>query len=367
MSFITGVLLIDAPASALNNAGPEESERNDNKIGVKKITVPGQGQFPYVSAQSYRYWLRTHLERQGGPWTVAPMSRESKIAYTDGNPLKYWDDDLFGYMRAESKKEDAKEAKKAKKAEGGGVDLTPTTGELTRVSPLRVGTFVALAPTKIVDDFGTMSRHDGNPVPHEHQFYRATLRGSVSVDLTCAGTFFFGGRVGYKNLDDNRQKAAAEAKLEQVNVHNQPAYRLPVADRAARVATLVQAVGDVSGGAKQTLHHTDVAPVVFIGAVMRGGNNPFYRAVTAGKGHEAAVHEGAVREIASVFADDLLSPIYVGWTAGYADGEFEKLKAIAADIQGQNSHVRFVFAHPREALRQLAESLKTPQAAAWFA
>ncbi len=122
---------------------------------------------------------------------------ETKIAYTDANPLRWWDDDLFGYMRAPSKRAGAREKTPEE-------NQTPLTGEITRISPLRMGTLVAIAPVKIVDDFGTMSRHDGNPVPHEHQFYRATLQGLFSLDLSTAGTFFNGGRVGYRNLDEVR-------------------------------------------------------------------------------------------------------------------------------------------------------------------
>jgi len=104
MAFLTGLLLIDAPASALNNAGRAEEARTENAIAVKFIRSR-QGAFPYVSAQAFRYWLRTTLEQTPEfKWKAAPIFRETKIAYTDANPLDYWDDDLFGYMRAPSKK-----------------------------------------------------------------------------------------------------------------------------------------------------------------------------------------------------------------------------------------------------------------------
>jgi CRISPR-associated protein Cst2 len=364
MSFVTGVVLIDAPASALNNSGGEEGPRADNTIAVKRIVVPGQGggAYPYVSAQAFRFWLRTHLERNNKQWKAAPVSREVKIAYTDGHPIKWWDDDLFGYMRAESKKT---EAKAAREADVTREELTATETEITRISPLRVGTFVSLAPVRLVDDYGTMVRHDGNPVPHEHQFYRATLRGSVSIDLTCAGTFFTGGRVGYRNLDRARAKAAKEMNLEQVTVHGQPAYRLPLETRAQRVATLVSALGDLHGGAKQTLHYTDVTPVAFIGAVLRGGNNPFYRVVKPGSGHEAALHEDAWHEFGRVYARDVLSPVYVGWTAGYADDQRAAIKALTDKLEGTTT-LRFEIGHPREVIAKLATALVSPGAATWF-
>src|SRR3712207_1491735 len=107
MAFVTGLLLIDAPASALNNLGAIPGEREDNTVGVKVIRTK-EGNFPYVSAQAFRYWLRTTLEARIRGWHAAPIYREEKVAYTDANPLHFWDDDLFGYMRAPSKKDTAK-------------------------------------------------------------------------------------------------------------------------------------------------------------------------------------------------------------------------------------------------------------------
>ena len=37
MSFVTGLMLIDAPASALNNLGSIPGARTDNTVGVKLI------------------------------------------------------------------------------------------------------------------------------------------------------------------------------------------------------------------------------------------------------------------------------------------------------------------------------------------
>jgi CRISPR-associated protein Cst2 len=109
MAYITGLIVLDAPASALNNAGPDEASRVDMQILVKRIRTPQGDLLPYVSAQAFRYWLRTAAE-QLPEWIAAPVFREGKIAYTDANPVQNWDDDLFGYMRAPSKRPDATKA-----------------------------------------------------------------------------------------------------------------------------------------------------------------------------------------------------------------------------------------------------------------
>lgn len=259
MAYVTGLFVIDAPASALNNAGAEPGAKTDNVIVVKKIKTT-RGTYPYVSAQAFRYWIRRTLELAGGGWVTAPVFREAKIAYTDANPIANWDDDLFGYMRAPSRRTDAAKAANATPFETG--------REVTRVSPFRVSTLVAIGPSPIIDDFGTMTRQDGDPVPHEHEFYRAHLAALFSLDLSCAGTFFDTERVGFKNLDSYRREAARQARLEELTVRGKRAFRLPLRERQKRVVTLLRALASLDGGAKLALHYTDVTPSVFD----RGGN-----------------------------------------------------------------------------------------------
>lgn len=77
MAFVTGVVLIDAQASALNNLGNMPGERTDNKVGVKLIRTK-EGYYPYVSAQAYRYWLRTTLENLKSNWKASLFIGKTK-------------------------------------------------------------------------------------------------------------------------------------------------------------------------------------------------------------------------------------------------------------------------------------------------
>lgn len=356
MAYLTGMILIDAPASALNNAGAEEGARTDNTIAVKRIRTKA-GDFPYVSAQAFRFWLRTLLEHNCKEWKAAPVAREKKIAYTDADPIEWWDDDLFGYMRAASKKADAKNEQQSES------QLKPISTEITRVSPFRVGTLVALAPGGIVDDFGVMARQQGDPVPHEHQFYRSTLQGLFSLNLTTSGTFFAGGNVGYRNLDEHREKAAKDRKLSQIALFGQRAYRLPLEERTKRVAALVKALGELEGGAKMSLHYTDVTPPVVVAAVTASGNHPFHRIIKSGNKGQPEVIIEALKEVLSVYRDQILSEIYIGWAKGYLDEQRAIVESLPeADRCGK----LFVFGHPREIMAKLAEEIRNPENAEWF-
>lgn len=348
MAFVTGLLLIDAPASALNNLGSVPGARTDNTVGVKMIRTKA-GAYPYVSAQAFRYWLRTTLENGNFDWQAAPIFREKKVAYTDANPITYWDDDLFGYMRAPSKRADAVEAREAS---GDYVTATKTNDTITRVSPFRVSTLVSIAPVTITEDFGVMSRHDGDPVPHEHQFYRATLKGLFSLDLWACGTFSYRQKTGFRNLDDERQKIAQTQGL--AAVEGEAAYRLPEEVRLQRITTLFEGLARLEGGAKQTIHYTDVAPPLVILAVTRGGNHIFGHVIGTTPKGQPTLNQDALAEALRVFEDDILSPVYVGWVKGYLDDE----RAGFADFAATIDKPTIKISHPREAYQALIAALK---------
>lgn len=354
MSFVTGLLLIDAPASALNNLGNIPGARTDNTTGVKVIKAK-DGTYPYVSAQAFRYWVRTTLEGVEG-WTAAPVYREEKVAYTDANPILYWDDDLFGYMRAPSKKTSAKEKRESDSSRE---SETPTTDTVTRVSPFRVSTLVSLAPVSIIDDFGVMSRHEGDPVPHEHQFYRTSLKGLFSLDLHAAGTFSYRQKTGFRNLDETRVEIAKKQKgIEHLEAEK--CYRLPYESRLQRITALFEGLARLEGGAKLTLHYTDVSPVLVVLAVTKGGNHIFGHVVGSdGKG-QPVFKIDALQEALTVFREEILSNVYVGWVRGYLDDERAKLEKFA------EAETRVKISHPREAYNALITDLRKPENKSWL-
>ena len=348
MAFVSGMLLIDAPASALNNAGSVPGARTDNTIAVKSIRTNTGDRFPYVSAQALRYWLRTSLEEMPDTgWKAAPIFRETKVAYTDANPIEWWDDDLFGYMRAPSSKTAAKEARAADTSRTTETPLTEGV-TLTRAAPFRVGTLVSIAPVYITDDFGTMSRHDGDPVPHEHQFYRTTLKGLFSLDLYACGTFSYRKKTGFRHLDEVRIELAKQRGL--THLEHDHSYRLAPEERLRRVRALLDGMARLEGGAKQTLHYTAVAPAVVVLAVTRGGNNLFSYVLGENKGLPA-FHAQALQEALEVFADEILSPVYIGWARGFHDEQRSAVEKFAS------AYPKVQLMHPRQAFQRLSDDL----------
>ena len=356
MSFITGLILIDAPASALNNLGQIEGERFDNSTGVKLIKTR-EGSYPYVSAQAVKYWLRTTLENNHSDWKSAPVYREEKIAYTDANPIEWWDDDLFGYMRAPSKKESARAKRENDESRAG---ETVTNETITRIAPFRMSTLVAISPVNPTSDYGVMARHEGDPVPHEHQFYRTTLKGLFSLNLKATGTFWYKKKTGFRNLDDVRIELAKKQGLEELP--GEKAYRLPLDQRIQRVATIFDGMAMLDGGAKQALHYTDVSPALVIAAVTKGGNHIFGHVIGANKHGNPEFKIEAFEEALKVFKEDILSDIFVGWVRGYYDEERKKLEAFAEN----NNDIKILINHPRETFKAISTALRDGKNKAWM-
>lgn len=356
MSFLSGLFLIDCPASALNNAGKIEGARTANNTAVKQIRTR-EGIYPYVSAQAFRYWWREALKQVEG-WTVSPVYRETSIAYTDANPILYAEDDCFGYMRAPSKKEDARKSRKEKNLLAGATPVQEKV-TLTRQSPLKVSTLVSVAPLReLTTDFGVMSRQAGDPVTFEHEFYRTTLQGLLSLDLGMVGRFYHVERTGYKHLDQPRIQLARERGLEEYDGGR--AYQLPLEERLGRVRMLLEGLARISGGARLAIHYTDVSPRLLLLAVARGGNHLFATVAGAdGRGRPVLKCE-ALKEVMRVFKDEIISGLYVGLPQGYLDEQREEIAGTLQEISSGEEYGRrkTCLGHPVEAIGEFLQELE---------
>jgi len=372
LAHLSGLILIDCPASALNNAGQQldmvnRERRYDNWSTIKKVETR-QGVFPYVSAQAFRYWMRDTLRGVQG-WTASPTFREEKIAYTDANPILYAEDDLFGYMRAPGGGKEGADALKQKWAEKKLTEQEVGKGDkfvaLTRNSPFKVSTLISIAPlkpTEIGFDYGTMARTDDpdypNPVPYVHEFYRTTLAGLFSIDLRMMGRFYFAERTGYRHLDSVRKALAEQHKLKLYD--DGRAYELDLTARKQRLTQLLEGLAQICGGAKQAMHYTDISPRFVLLGVAKGGNHLFGTSIGATQDGKPTIKMAALAEAAHVFQGDLLSGFYAGLAQGYLDEQ-------RADLQKQIASLPKAFlGHPVEAIRRVIQDLDA-RAAEWLA
>lgn len=308
---VLGFVLIDAPHSALNmdQADPAAADENETPT---KVIKRGRDVIPYVSAQAWRYWWRNTLETKLA-WVMSPIIREKKIAFTSANPFTYPDDDVFGYMRA------------MKNDEG---------GTLTRLSPLKTSPLLSVLPQQVTSDFGVMSRHEGDPVPHVHQFYSTVLKGIFSLDISSVGVFRGTVRTGYKNLDEKyTAKPEIKKAIEYASAKQQSSdWILPKNERLKRASDTIKALPFLSGGANSALHLTDVTPKFIVLAVINGGNHLFMN-ITAENANEPLIKVSALKQVITDYSDSLLSDIFIGRQEGFHDELKEDLESLKNDLK----------------------------------
>lgn len=336
MSYLAGKIVIEVRAGAPNNG------RGDSNLAPVKQTRVGRDTFPYVSAQSWRRWLRDTL---AVTTAVSPVTRsgsgQKQVAYTAGEPHRYPDDDLFGFMRAVKNQ------------------------ETQRDTVIATGTLMAVAPTRPTEDFGTMSRGleaDERPVLHAHEFYTADLTADLLIDAPSVGTFILGGNGHRTNLLPNQAAEAREAGATDVEFRGVPAVRMPIEERRERLAALLEALAALRGGAKHALHYGDRTPAWFVLVPMKGGVNPFGRVVSADRSSTRIDVDVLCADL-DAWADEVDGPALIGWAPGYlpdqrADAEQRLTDRLAGGA--------VVIGHPRQVLREAADRLRNGALDQWL-
>ncbi len=344
---VQGFVLIDVDAVALNNAGKDTSTTLENAVATKKI-FKGRDAYVYASGQAWRYWWRETLKKDFG-WEMSPVTRETKIAFTEANPVKYPDDDMFGYMRA-AKEETVDEKGKNKK-----VNVT-----LTRVSPLKNSALISVSPTRIAKSWSSMTRQEGDAVPYGKDEYCATMKGMFSIALDQVGTFSSEDRTGFKNLNETLRKLAIENKAQEIDDpfskdksgKSLKLYRMPKDTRVKRLADTLLAIEVISGGAMQTSNMGDVTPKLIVLTTLNGGNHLFSHLAKDDLG-KPVFSVDALKQVVNDYTDRIIGKVYVGRRMGFMDELEDSLKAYRDENQ------KIFYGSVNEAVKAYLEEVKT--------
>jgi len=324
-----GFVLLDVDAVALNNAGKNTASRFDNAVATKSIRKNGLS-YVYVSGQAWRFWWRDTLQKNLN-WEVSPITREKKIAFTNANPIKFADDDVFGYMRAASEEVEVKGKKK-------NVNIT-----VTRISPLKNTAIISVASVRPEENWSSMARQEGDSVPYGKQEYSAIMKGMFSLDLSQIGTFSNYNKTGFVNLSDKLRSEALEngavevddnfVKDDKGNPHK--LVRLNKEIRTKRAMDTIKALKNISGGAMQTSNMGDVTPKFIILATTKTGNHPFsHIASNSGAYNEyAELNIDALIEIINDYKDDFEGKIFIGKRSGFMNERNEELSKLETDFK----------------------------------
>lgn len=319
--FVHSSVLIDVDGASLNNWGRDDTNTRDreNATAVKKVYKNGRW-YAVVAGQAWRYWWREALGLNG--WSLSPITRDKKVAFTDADPLKYADDDIFGYMRASKGEEIDEEGNVILEEKGknkGQPKMTDVT--VTRVSPLKNSILTSVTSIKLINEFSTMARQDGDAVPYEKQSYSTVLKGMFSLDLDQVGTFTKTNRSGYKNITDTTFKQIIEdggSEVSDLINLNIKRARLKIETRRQRAKDTITALKTIAGGAKRTTNYASVKPDFIVLAVLKGGNNIFDNIAVEEDGR-ASLSLKALEETIKDNKEYFRSDVYIGKKTGFMD------------------------------------------------
>ncbi|OQX86868.1 MAG: type I-B CRISPR-associated protein Cas7/Cst2/DevR [Candidatus Omnitrophica bacterium 4484_70.2] len=122
------------------------------RITLKKMYSSSGEVLPFVSARAVKFAIRQALKEKGfeiDPLIENPQAEESLRLSDTGNPARFADNDLFGYMVSKGRGEGARR----------------------RQAPIAFSYFKALRDTPIKAEFGARfpreGKEEGNPVPFE--------------------------------------------------------------------------------------------------------------------------------------------------------------------------------------------------------
>lgn len=320
-----GFVLLDVDAVALNNAGKNTSSNFDNAVATKRIRKNGRT-YVYVSGQAWRSWWRDSLQKNLN-WELSPVTRDSKIAFTEANPLKYSDDDIFGYMKAAKEvilDENGNPVKDKK-----GKEKTENV-TVTRISPLKNSAIISVASVNPEENWSSMARQEGDSVPYGKHEYSAIMKGMFSLDLSQVGTFSDYNKTGYVNLSAKLKKEALDSGASEIKdefVPNHKLIRIEKPTRLKRATETILALKNIAGGAMQTNNMGDVTPKFIILATTKTGNHPFSHIATNSGAYDeyATIDINALQEVIKDYKNDFVGKIFIGKRAGFMDEKNDAL------------------------------------------
>jgi len=382
-NFISISLIIDNMGGALNKGGDGQ---------IKQLSRGNQS-YAYASPQNYRYGLRQTAELLFGE-TMSPIVDNDKSTAagrsvsTSGDAVKYWDDDLFGYMGKDTSAKGKKGAQEQVKEPGDeGEPVAPGEGEdakgdggdgkmLTRISPLRTSLMIAMERGNLKADTLTMNRVNDSASWRENgeKVHSGYMQGVLNLSLSEAGRIFAGLRSGLKNISpsnfDAKSGEAAPgsnlaARLEQGELQHHhvvtgkslpmSVYTLPTQERLRRIGVLLKSVPMTVTGAHQTLGYADTTPRVTISCVVHGGSSPLHGLVTC-QGGVLKVDQNAAERTSRSWKSYLRSPVYIGvdprldlspfeaLTQGLRDGGAEAV--LSTPLEAAEALEQFLIANP---------------------
>ncbi len=294
-------------------------EGGSNLVDIKKFRYGGQ-EFPYISGQAMRFYLKEAIRRHLQPQEACVADEQGE---TCGRIAECVLCDLFGFMTT-----------------------VPDVGALTRVSPVKVSPAMGLLPLDgtMVMDFLTR-RHRGVTAEREAELRSDIVNVELAVNLYKAGICVDVQRVGREEElvsigerrgRGRRRRGEGEAEGEAVRpiLSVQLREYASDAERARRIGLLLDAIKDFSDYSKQARLLTDFTPDLVLVTLQHNYSHRLQKALELQGDNAAIVHLERMRQILSEVREDLVS-VNNGpaWWAGVVDGIVDNTDEVRRVLQ----------------------------------
>jgi CRISPR-associated protein Cst2 len=376
LSHIVGTFLIQAEGAFLNGAGLGRGE--DKNTTIPKTLSDFKDEVPYVSAQSWKRWLRDtyQSENPDDPPVVIQTTdvnenNNTKKLGSTLDPVTFAEDDIFGYMKTRKEQgtataENLPEDEDDEDAEGGRQRVKPTM----RTSPFHASILMSLRkagwrgldkgfvyPKSVAPEL--LERNPdarSTPLPYDTKFYNTQLQGIFGLNYSRLGEF--------RNEGDRIEldlplvaKYLKESKIAKADGQRE-VYQLVNNPRKVRATKILKALSVMRGGAKQAQFGSPVHPQAIVIAGLSCGNlifNHLFEDTKEGPVFKLETFEEVVRD----FADRIVTNVYVGIRTGYLNPDSERrLRGRFSkqdDTNGQRANI--VVCTPIEAVNQVTAEL----------
>lgn len=286
----------------LSIGSPSGGRSEIENLNVIKKIREGFFDFPYASSQAIKRALRDTLKGLG--YSVSPIINSSP-ARTAGNPIKYIDDDLFGYMEAGSKKTGNSEVDKLNGIRKAVISMTP---------------LLSLREFQDNVDFGAnmMGLQTGsNPMPYETEVHRGWYRISLYIELDRIGTgdgFITEIRpvsIEKDNLDE-LLKGKEEYDFVKVNGSRYSLMKKLFSPRDNTIAynrakALLDAIRFLAPSGRSSNWLIDLTPKLMAAAYVKGARTPFLETplLNETQKDKNVVNLKAIKSVKETFADGI--------------------------------------------------------------
>lgn len=303
--FLNGVYAIEILNGRLNTSCPDVENNNsgyDNITFTKKVGNKG-----YDSAASIKSSMKKYMIKQGEK--ISQYIKDGKKIIVEANPNKNLNEDVFGFMKAETVKLNEEQYKQLdddikKIYEKKGKEYINKATK-KRDAKFKLNGLIGLGISKVKKEYG-ICKTDGDSMPYILETYSDIMSGLFNFDINSVGKFIIS-----DNETQFRDYSVAQAEVLDVK------EELSKEEREHRIETTLRALQYLSIESNQSNYLVDTTPKAIILGEYSWGNNVFQGVI-----NKNGINVEALKETIEDNEKFRLSKIWIGISSRIASEQF---------------------------------------------